>query len=152
MKTFATVAIVLLFALSLSMAAQTVDQVAVDIRELFKTLRYPGLTVLEQQALIGTRYYGVMRISSVERDAKGTVWLNSRFTVNNGEQDTLYAGIASFEMKDAKRAATLTWGYKVRLSGRLARIYKPDPNDVRGRTEFIDVIIDDVLGPSPIDQ
>ena len=50
-------------------------------------------------------------------------------------------------MDDAEKAASLTWGYRVRLTGRLARIYKPDPNDVRGRTEFVDVTLDDVLGP-----
>jgi hypothetical protein len=83
----------------------------------------------------------------VERDAKGNVWLNCRFTVNNAEQDVLYAGIAAFEMNDAEKAASLTWGYRVRLTGRLARIYKPDPSDIRGRTEFVDVTLHDVLGP-----
>ena len=141
-------AIALLVVLSPFIAAQTADQASLDFRELFNALRYPGLTALEQQALIGKRYSGVMRISSVERDnAKGTVRLNCRVTVNNAEHELLYAGIASFEMNDAEKAASVTWGYKVRLTGRLARIYKPDPNDVRGRTEFVDVTLDDVLGP-----
>jgi hypothetical protein len=149
MKPFATIAIVLMLALAPSIAAQTVDQVPLDFRELFNTLRYPGLTALEQQALIGKLYSGDMWINSVERDnAKGTVRLICRVTVNNAEHDLLYTGIASFEMNDAQKAASLKSGYKVRLTGRLARIYKPDPNDVRGRTEFVDVTLDAVFFPS----
>jgi hypothetical protein len=52
MKPFGTIAIVLLLVVTPSIAAQTVDQVPLDFRELFNTLRYPGLTTLEQQALI----------------------------------------------------------------------------------------------------
>jgi hypothetical protein len=144
-KPFGTIAFVLLLVVAPSIAAQTVDQVPLDFRELFNTLRYPGLTALEQQALIGKRYSGDMWIRSVERDKKGTVRLNCRVTVNNAEHDLLYAGIASFEMNDAEKAASLKSGYKVRLTGRLARIYT---DDVRGRTEFVDVTLDAVFFPS----
>ena len=143
MKSFETIAVVLLL-LAPSIAAQTVDQVPLDFGELFNTLRHPGLTALEQQALIGKRYSGDMWIHSVERDKKGTVRLNCRVTVNNAEDDLLYAGIASFEMNDAETVAPLKSGYKVRLTGRLARIYA---DDVRGRTEFVDVTLDGVFLP-----
>src|SRR5262249_16906165 len=127
MKPFGTIVIVLLLVVTPSIASQTVDQVPLDFRELFNTLRYPGLTALEQQALIGKLYSGDMWIKSVERDnAKGTIRLNCRVTVNNAEHDLLYAGIASFEMNDDERAASLKSGYKVRLTGRLARIYTDD--------------------------
>ena len=150
MKPFGTIAIVLLLVLSPFIAAQTVDQAPLDFRELFNTLRYPGLTALKQQALIGKRYSGDMWIFSVERDnAKGIVRLNCRVAVNNAEHELLYAGIASFEMNDydAEKALSLKGRPKVRLTGRLARIYKPDPSDVRGWTEFVDVTLDDVIFP-----
>src|SRR5262249_39773653 len=101
-------------------------------------------TALEQQALIGKRYSGDMWIHSVERDKKGTVRLNCRVTVKNAQDNLLYAGIASFEMNDAEKVASLKSGYKVRLTGRLARIYA---DDVRGRTEFVDVTLDGVFLP-----
>jgi hypothetical protein len=149
MKPFGPIAIALLLLVaSPSMSSQTPDQAPLDFRELFNTLRYPGLTALEQQALIGKRYSGDMWIRSVERDKKGTVRLNCRLTVVNAEDELLYAGIASFEMNDydAEKALSLK-GTKVRLTGRLARIYKPDPNDVRGRTEFVDVTLDLIYPP-----
>ena len=96
MKPFVTIAIVLLLALSPFIAAQTVEQAPLDFRELFNTLRYPGLTALEQQALIGKRYSGDMWIWSVGRDAKGTVRLNCMVTVNKASGELLYKGIASF--------------------------------------------------------
>src|SRR5262249_18435851 len=143
MKSFGTIAVVLLV-LAPSIAAQTVDQVPLDFRELFSTLRHPGLTALEQQALIGKRYFGDMWIHSVERDKKGTFRLTCRATVNKAQANLLYAGSASFEMNDAEKVASLKSGYKVRLTGRLGRIYA---DDVRGRTEFVDVTLEGVFLP-----
>ncbi len=154
MKPFGTFAIILLLIISPYIAAQNADPVPVDFRELFRNFRYPGLTALEQQALVGKRYSGEMRVHSVEHDdAKGTVRLNCRLTIIKSsppaEPEVLYAGIASFQMNDndAEKAASLKQGYQVRLTGRLARIYKPDPNDIRGRTEFVDATLDDVIFP-----
>ena len=151
MKAFGTVAIVLLLVLSPSIAAaQRADQVPRDFSVLFSTLRYQGLTALEQQALVGKRYSGELWIYSVERDnVKGTIRLNCRVPVYNTENELLYLGMASFEMNDAEKSASLRKGYQVRLTGRLARINKlnSDLSDVRGRTEFVDVTLDDVIFP-----
>jgi hypothetical protein len=150
MKPFGTVAIVLLLVLSPFIAAQTVDQGTLDFKELFKTLRYRGLTPLERQALIGKRYSGYMLIHSVQRDDAGAVRLNCQIRVNNTEGELLYFGIASFVMNDAERALSLKTGYQVHLTGRLARVYEPPPGDdratdfTRGLTEFIDTTIDEI--------
>jgi hypothetical protein len=156
MKAFVRVALVLLLVPSPSIAAQTGDQSPLDFSELFKTLRYRGLTALKQQALVGKRYSGDLWIYSVQRDTSGATRLNSRIVVNNAEREVLYLGMASFVINDndAEKAVSLRKGYQVRLAGRLARIHHPDPSDIRlstelarGSTEFIDVTIDDVIFP-----
>ncbi len=149
--------IVVLFVLSPSIAAQTADQDPPDFRELFKTLRYRGLTPLERQALVGKRYSGYMWIRSVQRDDAGAVRLNCQIRVNNAEGELLYLGIAAFAMNDgdAQRALSLKTYNQVHLTGRLARIYEPPPGDdretefTRGLTEFVDTTIDDIAFPNP---
>ena len=83
MKALGTVSIVLLLVLSPSIAAaQSADQVPRDFSVVFSTLRYQGLTVLEQQALVGKRYSGELWIYSVERDnVKGIVRVHCRVPV-----------------------------------------------------------------------
>ena len=156
MKRFGPTAIVLLLVAAPLIAAQSAGQTPLDFRELYKNFRYPGLTALEQEALIGKRYSGEMSVYSVERDrATGRVRLNCRFTIMRAdlpaEPEVLYVGIASFEMNDggdAEKALSLKKGYQVRLTGRLAKIYKPDdPSDIRGRTEFVDATLDEILIP-----
>jgi len=156
MKALGTVALVLLLVVSPSTAAQNGDQCPLDFSELFKTLRYRGLTALEQQALVGKRYSGELWIYSVQRDTSGATRLNSRIVVNNGEREVLYLGMASFVINDndAENALSLKKGYQVRLTGRLARIHHPDPSDIRlstelarGSTQFVDVTIDGIIFP-----
>jgi hypothetical protein len=156
MKAFGTAALLLLLVVSPCIAAQSGDQLPLGFSELFKTLRYQTLTGLEQQALVGKRYSGELWIYSVQRDTKGAVRLNCKIVVNNADRELLYLGMASFVMNDndAERAISLKTGYKVRLTGRLARIQHPDPSDMRGSTEFargttefIDATLDDVIVP-----
>jgi hypothetical protein len=154
MKTFGTALIVLLLFVAPSIAAQSEAQGVLDFSELFKILRYRGLTMLEQQALVGNRYSGELWVYSVQRDKTGHVRLNCRIVVDNEERETLYLGMASFVMNDddGEKAISLKKGYKVRLTGRLAQIQHPNPSDMRsstevarGSTEFIDVSLDEIV-------
>ena len=127
---------------ALSPSAIASQSNALDLNALLSTFKDPGWSLAQNPTQIGKRYSGEIKIDAIARDdAKHPVRLISRIFINTPDNGLLHAGIIAFDINDREKAASLKRGSKVRVTGRLDRMYLKDG---RGWTEFVDATIDDV--------